>query len=160
MKNARKYLVAWLRDAHAMEGKALTLLETQISKLEDKNPEIAKRLRGRLEEVWDNRFQLDRCRRKLGEVTCALDDVTITINTNLRDFSYRPFGDELFKHVFAHNAIELTKAETYRSLTEAALAAGEPEIAKICDGILMQGSAMADWMWEQLPPATRERLLG
>ena len=148
MKDARKLLDAWLRDAHAMEGKALRLLEKQISSLEDKYPEIAKRLRNRLVEVWDHRLQLDRCRRKLGEVTSALDN-----------FSHCPFGEELLTHVFAHNAMERTKAETYHSLTEAAQAAGEPEIAEICDGVVVQGSAMADWMWEQLPPATRERLL-
>jgi ferritin-like metal-binding protein YciE len=160
MKDARKYLAAWLRDAHAMEGKALTILEVQIISFEEEYPEIAKQLRSRLEEVWDNRLQLARWRRKLGEVTSALDDVTIKINTNLRDFLDCPFGDDLLmKKVFAHNAVERTKAETYRSLTEAAQAAGEPEIAEICDGIVMQGSAMADWMWEQLPLATRERLL-
>ena len=159
MKDARKYLAAWLRDAHAMEGKALTLLETQVSRLEDKYPQVVKRLRSRLVEILDHRLQLDRCRRKLGESSPAVDNVAIKIETNLPDFPRWLSSDELSKHILAYNAVERAKAETYQSLSAAAQAAGEPEIARICDGFVIQGSAMVDWMWEQLDSATRERLL-
>jgi ferritin-like metal-binding protein YciE len=159
MKDALKFVDAWLRDAHAMEGKAITFLEAQISMLDGKYPEVVKRLRSRLIEIWDHRFELDRCRRKLGEFKPAVDMVAINVQTNLPDFSHWLSGDELLQHVLAHNTVEQIKAETYRSLSAAAQAAGAPEIARICDGILMKGSEMKDWMWEQLPHLTRERLL-
>ena len=159
MKDARKYLAAWLRNAHAMEGQALTLLETQVGRLEDKYPEIVKRLRSRLVEILDQRLQLDRCRRKVGEGTPAVDNVAIKIETNLPNFPGWLSSDELKKHCLAYNAVEQTKAETYHFLSAAAQAAGEPEIARICDGFVFQGSAMVDWMWDQLDSATRERLL-
>jgi len=155
MKDARKYLTAWLRDAHAMEGKALMLLETQVSRLEDKYPEVVERLRSRLVEILDHRLQLDRCRRKLGEGTPAVDNVAIAIETNLPNFPRWLSSDVLLKHFLAYNAVERTKAETYRSLSAAAQMAGEPEIARICDGFVIQGKAMVDWLWDQLESATR-----
>ena len=46
----RDSLAAWLRDAHAMEGQAIKLLETQIERLES-YPEALPRLRQHLDET-------------------------------------------------------------------------------------------------------------
>jgi ferritin-like metal-binding protein YciE len=159
MKDANKYLAAWLRNAHAMEVQALTLLETQVGRLEDKYPEVGKRMRSRLTEILDQRLQLDRCRRKLGEDIRAVNDIGIKIETNLPTFPGWLSSDELKKHCLAYSVVEQIKAETYHFLSAAAQAAGEPEIARICDGFVTQGSAMVAWMWDQLDTATRERLL-
>ena len=55
-------------------------------------------------------------------------------------------------------AFEHFEAASYCSLAAAAEDAGEPEIAKTCEGIVQQELAMADWVWRQLPPLTHKYL--
>jgi ferritin-like metal-binding protein YciE len=151
MTPERKYLAALLRNAHVMEGQALTLLQTQIRRLENYR-EVVTRLRSYLEEISDHRSQLERCRHQLGEDKSPLMSPAIKNRANLPTFADWLSGDELSKHVKASVGIEYAKTKSYRWLSEAAHVAGEPEIAKICDGIVIQGWARAEWMWEQLPP--------
>lgn len=158
MTPERRYLAALLRNARAMEGQAMTLAETQIHRLKN-YPEIVARLRRYLEELGDNQSQLQRCLHQLGEDRFPLWDSAIKTRKNLPDCAHFSSTDDLLKNVMGNNVTELAKGKSYRWLSEAAHVADEPEIAKICDGIRARGWAMAEWMWEQLPPATRERLL-
>ena len=50
MTTARENLSNWLRDAYAMEGQAIELLEAQINRLEG-YPEALPRLRSHLNET-------------------------------------------------------------------------------------------------------------
>jgi ferritin-like metal-binding protein YciE len=158
MTPERRYLAALLRNAHVMEGQAMTLVETQIHRLKN-YPEIVIRLRRYLEELGDNQSQLQRCLHQLGEDRFPLWDSAIKTRANLPDIAHLSSTDDLLKQVMGNNITELVKADAYRWLSEAAHVADEPEIAKICDRLGAQGWARAEWMWEQLPPATRERLL-
>lgn len=158
MTPERRYLAALLRNAHAMEGQAMTLAETQIHRLKN-YPEIVARLRRYLGELGDNQSQLQRCLHQLGMDRFPLWDSAIKTRKNLPDFGPLSSTDDLLQHVMGNNLIEFAKREPYRWLSEAAYVADEPEIAKICDGIGARGWAMAEWMWEQLSPASRERLL-
>lgn len=155
--NPRESLAAWLRDAHAMEGQAITLLETQIQRLEN-YPEAVPRLRQHLEETKDQRAKVEGCLSKLGEDTSTLKDATMKIGANIQGMLHGMSSDEVLKHALASNAFEHFEAASYRSLAAAAQDAGEPEIAKTCESIMQQELSMADWVWEQLPPMTRKYL--
>jgi ferritin-like metal-binding protein YciE len=157
MTTPRESLTAWLRDAHAMEGQAITLLETQIERLES-YPEALPRLRQHLEETKDQRAKVEQCLGKLGEDTSTLKDATMKIGANLQGMVHAMSSDEVLKHALASNAFEHFEASSYRSLATAAEDAGEPEIARTCEGIMQQELAMADWVWQQLPPMTHKYL--
>ena len=160
MTPERRYLAALLRNAHAMEGQAVTLVERQINSLKQYS-EIVTRLRSYLEELIDNQSQFQQCLNQLGEDRFPLWDSAIKTTKNFPDFArLSTTEDLLLKEVLANNVAELVRADSYRWLSEAAHVADEPEIARICDGIRARGWAMAEWMWEQLPAASRERLLG
>lgn len=155
--NPRESLASWLRDAHAMEGQAITLLETQIERLES-YPEALPRLRQHLEETKDQRAQVEGCLHKLGEDTSTLKDATMKVGANIQGMLHAMSSDEVLKHALASNAFEHFEAASYCSLAAAAQDAGEPEIAKTCESIMQQELAMADWVWEQLPPMTHKYL--
>lgn len=70
MASPRDSLAAWLRDAHAMEGQAETLLQTQIDRLKS-YPEALPRLRSHLEETKEQRAAIERCLAKLGKIRRA-----------------------------------------------------------------------------------------
>jgi ferritin-like metal-binding protein YciE len=154
---AKESLAAWLRDAHAMEGQAVSLLETQIQRL-DSYPEALPRLRDHLAETKDQRAKVEQCLQKLGEDTSTLKDATMKVGANLQGLAHMMSSDEVLKHALASNAFEHFEAASYCSLAAAAEDAGEPEIARTCEGIMQQELAMADWVWQQLPPLTHKYL--
>jgi len=63
-------------------------------------------------------------------------------------------GDEVFKHPAAMPSSS-SRPGCYRSLSVAAEAAGEPQMAQTRLGLMEQEQAMAEWVWEQLPTLTR-----
>jgi ferritin-like metal-binding protein YciE len=77
---------------------------------------------------------------------------------NVQGMLHAMASDEVLKHALASNAFEHFEASSYCSLAAAAEDAGEPEIAKTCEGIMQQELAMADWVWQQIPPMTHKYL--
>ena len=64
MATANEHLVAWLRDAHAMEEQAITMLTSQSSRLEN-YPELKTRIDRHLQETKDQAAMLERCLERL-----------------------------------------------------------------------------------------------
>jgi ferritin-like metal-binding protein YciE len=157
MTEARESLAAWLRDAHAMEGQAITLLETQIGRLES-YPEAVPRLKQHLQETRDQQAKVEGCLQALGEDTSTLKDAAMKVGANLQGMMTMMSSDEVLKHALASNAFEHFEAASYCSLAAAARDAGEPDIARTCEEIMKQELAMADWVWQQLPPMTHKYL--
>jgi ferritin-like metal-binding protein YciE len=157
MTTPRESLAAWLRDAHAMEGQAETLLKTQIDRLKN-YPEALPRLRAHLQETEDQRAALEQCLERLGESTSGLKDGTMKVAANLQGLMHAMSSDEVLKNALASAAFEQFEAASYRMLVTAANVAGEPEIARVCETIMEQEVAMADWVWSQLAPLTEKYL--
>ena len=65
MTDAREHLVHWLRDAYAMEGQAISLLETQASRLES-YPDARAKIEAHLRETHRQREAIEECLNKLG----------------------------------------------------------------------------------------------
>jgi len=152
---AKETLAAWLRDAHAMEGQAITLLETQIERL-DSYPEALPQLKRHLEETKTQRSDVEQCLADLGEDTSLLKDATMKLGANLQGMMHAASSDEVLKHAIGSNAFENFEAGCYRSLVAAAEQAGEPKIAATCKRIMDQEVDMAHWVWDQLPQLTQK----
>jgi ferritin-like metal-binding protein YciE len=153
MTTPRDNLAAWLRDAYAMEGQAIELLESQISRLEH-YPQAQPRLREHLEETKAQQAAIERCLEQLGEKPSSLKEVTMRVGANLQGMMHALSGDEVLKHALASHAFEQFEAGCYHSLSAAAEVAGEPQIARTCDRLMEQEQAMAAWVWEQIPALT------
>lgn len=157
MATPRDSLAAWLRDAHAMEGQAETLLQTQIDRLKN-YPEALPRLRSHLEETKQQRAAIESCLSQLGEDTSSLKDGTMKVAANLQGLMHAMASDEVLKNALASAAFEQFEAASYRMLVAAAEVAGEKEIAQTCRTIMEQEVSMADWVWGQLEPLTKKYL--
>lgn len=155
MHNPKENLVAWLRDAHAMEGQAETLLKTQIDRLEN-YPEAMPRLQSHLAETQQQRRSVEQCLKDLGEDTSTLKDSAMKLAANMQGMMHAMSSDEVLKNVLASAAFEQFEAATYRMLATAAQIAGEPKIAQTCETIMEQEVSMADWVWCQLSPITEK----
>jgi ferritin-like metal-binding protein YciE len=154
MSTPHDNLAAWLRDAYAMEGQAIELLESQIQRLEN-YPQALPRLREHLEETKAQQAAIEQCLEQLGESPSSFKEMTMKLGANVQGMLHGLAGDEVLKHALGSHAFEQFEAGCYRSLNVAAEAAGEPQIAQTCSRLMEQEQAMAAWLWEQIPTLTR-----
>jgi ferritin-like metal-binding protein YciE len=157
MTTARENLSNWLRDAHAMEGQAIELLEAQIDRLES-YPEALPRLRSHLDETRQQQNQIEQCLHQLGTDTSTLKDSAMKLTASMQGMLHAMAGDEVLKHALGSHAFEQFEAGCYESLMVAAERAGEPEIARTCQRIMEQELDMAAWVWENIPGLTQKYL--
>jgi ferritin-like metal-binding protein YciE len=157
MTTARENLTSWLRDAYAMEGQAIELLEAQINRLES-YPEALPRLREHLNETREQQMQVEQCLHRLGTDPSTLKDTAMKFAANVQGMMHAMAGDEVLKHGLGSYAFENFEAGCYESLMVAAETAGEPDIARTCQRIMEQELDMAAWVWDQLPHLTQKYL--
>ncbi|MEX1080545.1 MAG: DUF892 family protein, partial [Halofilum sp. (in: g-proteobacteria)] len=75
MAGAQERLTEWLRDAHAMEQQAETMLSKQSSRFEE-YPELKTRIDQHIEETRSQAERLQGCLERRGESTSALKDLS------------------------------------------------------------------------------------
>jgi ferritin-like metal-binding protein YciE len=66
-------LIQWLRDAHAMEEQAETMLKAQASRLEN-YPELRQRIEQHVSETQSQARRLEECIGRLGSDTSSMKD--------------------------------------------------------------------------------------
>lgn len=157
MTTPREHLIDWLRDAHALEEQAKTLLTAQIERLTN-YPEALPRLRQHLDETERQRELIEQCLASLGESASPLKDMTTKFMASMQGFMHMMTTDEVLKHALASHAFERFEAACYHSLATAADAANEHRIAGVARDILAQEEAMAKWVWDNIPHLTRKFL--
>ncbi|MGL4965745.1 MAG: ferritin-like domain-containing protein [Inquilinus sp.] len=157
MTDAREHLVHWLRDAYAMEGQAISLLETQVSRLET-YPDARAKIQAHLQETHRQRDAVEACLNQLGSDPSTLKDLTQKTIANVQGMFHAMSEDEVLKHALGGYSFEHFEAASYRMLAAAAREAGEPGIAETCERIQREEEDMGDWIWEQMPMLTQEYL--
>ncbi|WFE76546.1 ferritin-like domain-containing protein [Roseinatronobacter sp. S2] len=153
MSDARKYVDQWLRDAHAMEKQAESILEGQVSRIKN-YPELAERMQAHLEETISQRKRLEACIERRGISTSGVKDVSAKFTAMMQNLGGVFAGDEVVKGVLASYAFEAMEIASYRILAEAAMAEGDFETAQLCKEICQEEEAMADWLKEHMPRIT------
>ena len=154
---AREHLVEWLRDAHAMEMQAETMLKGQAGRLEH-YPEVRARVERHITETQQQAREVEQCLRRLGEDTSALKDTGGKAMALMQAMGGMVMGDEVVKGALASYAFEHMEIASYTILVVAAQAAGEVEIAQACEKILREERAMADWLAEHTPSLVQQFL--
>lgn len=157
MAETRKWLVQWLRDAHAMEEQAETMLSEQLSRLEN-YPELSERIRLHLEETKSQAARLRNCLDLLGESSSTMKDTGGKLMAMAQSISGVFAGDEVMKGSLASYTFEHMEIASYTILIAAAEDAGEAEVARICEENLREEIAMAEWLKNNLPPTTQKFL--
>jgi ferritin-like metal-binding protein YciE len=154
---SREHLVAWLRDAHAMELQSIELLEKQAGRLEH-YPELLAKVRAHLAQSHSQAQRVERCLARLGAGPSGAKDLAGKMVGATQQLSGLFAGDEVVKSALADHTFEHYEMASYRVLIAAAEEAGEPEVARICEEILHEEEAMADWLAGHLPELTRRYL--
>jgi ferritin-like metal-binding protein YciE len=157
MAVSRENLIAWLRDAHAMENQAIEILEKQASRLEH-YPELRARVRTHLDESHRQAERVEQCLHQLGTDTSALKTAAGKLIGTAQQLSGLFASDEVVKSGIADYAFEHYEIASYKMLIAAAAEAGEPEVGRRLGESLREEEAMAAWLGQHLPEVTRQYL--
>ena len=157
--NTRDELIDWLRDAYGMErGLEITL------KKQAENPELHATLREQaqlhLEETKRHAEAVQSCLEALGTDTSAIKTGFAQVAEAAKGVTTAFAQDQRVKDLLAAYASEHFEIACYKALRAGALAAGEPAIAAVCDGIIPDEERMARWLDENLPTVVVSYLHG
>ncbi|PDT80027.1 DUF892 family protein [Sinorhizobium sp. BJ1] len=154
MHKASDHLQAWLRDAHAMEEQAITMLTSQSRRLEN-YPELKARIDRHLQETRDQAAMLERCLERLHGGSSAIKDISGKIVAIGQGLSGLFVSDEVVKGSLASYTFEHMEIASYKILIAAADYAGDQETKRICETILQQEVEMAEWLGQHAAEITR-----
>lgn len=150
-------LLKWLRDAHAMEREADTMLRNMGSRLEH-YPQLRARIEQHVDETRGQLATLERCIDRLGGSTSTAKDAIGSMMATVHAMGNAMMEDEVAKGAGLSYAFEHLEIATYRALVLAAREAGQEEIAEACETIMAEEVAMADWLFANQPDVIREFL--
>jgi len=146
---AKAHYMDWLRDAHAMEEQAETMLTAMERRLEH-HPELRTRI---AQHIQETRHQAERLRYRiqdLGGDTSFLKDLGGKFMATMQGFSGAMASDEVVKGAMFSYAFEHMEIAAYRNLISAATILGDTRTLQVCEEILGEEIAMARWLEEHM----------
>lgn len=157
MTAADKNLNDWLRDAHAMEEQALTMLKGQEGRL-DNYPELRERISQHIRETEEQAERIRGCLERRNTDTSTLKDMGGKLTALGQSLSGVFVSDEVMKGSLASYTFEHMEIASYKMLAEAAKFVGDAETQRVCEQNLAEEEAMADWLSEHAGEVTRSFL--
>lgn len=157
MHTANEILNDWLRDAHAMEEQALTMLKGQQSRLEN-YPELRERITQHIQETERQAEAIRRCLERRGTDTSTVKDAGAKLTALGQSLSGLFVGDEVVKGSLASYTFEHMEIASYKMLIEAATLLNDKQTREVCENILEEEEAMARWLADHAGQVTRTYL--
>src|SRR5215475_10487235 len=158
MTNQTHTLIAWLRDAHAMERATVDTLDRLAERLRRRYPELAARFRQHWQESLGQVERIETCLKELRSDTSTFKDLRSRFIGIAQAYAVEVLPDELVRDCLAVYASRHFEIATYVSLGAAARQFKQPTIAQMCEENLLEERAMASWLEEEIPEATLEFL--
>lgn len=146
--------VTGLKNAHAMEKQALSIMKPQIKRIEH-YPEMADRLQAHVEETEQQIERLDTILNDMLEKHSGIKDMMLSMGGSMAALSHAAAGDEILKDTFANYAFEHYEIAAYISLTGLCDAAGAQNAVSLLEQNLNEERAMASWIEEHIVPTTQ-----
>lgn len=157
MATAEDRLMEWLRDAHAAEEQAKTMLSGMASRIQN-YPELKARIQQHERETERQAELVRGCIERRGGSTSTIKDTSAKLVALGQAMSGMFVGDEVIKGSIASYAFEAMEISSYTILIATAEQVGDAETARICQQILREEEAMAEWLKQNLPTLTQQYL--
>ena len=157
-KMAHKELViAWLNDAHAMEIGIAQVLERHVEEAKD-HPHMQAGLQRHLEQTRRHAELVKECVERMGGETSGIKSGMASVMGTVQGMTTKLAKDDVIKNTLHDYGTEHFEIACYTSLIAAAENLGDQESARVCREILRDDQAMADFLFQQIPPTTIEML--
>ena len=157
MATAEERLMEWLRDAHAAEEQAKTMLSGTASRLEN-YPELRSRIEQHIRETERQADLVRGCIERRGGSTSTIKDYGAKMIALGQAMSGLFVGDEVMKASIASTAFEAMEIASYKILVETADHVGDQETKRVCEQILREEQAMFDWLNQNVGMLTHRYL--
>jgi ferritin-like metal-binding protein YciE len=157
MASAEERLMEWLRDAHAAQEQAETMLSGMARRIEN-YPDLKVRIEQHIGETQRQAELVRGCIERRGESTSTIKDAGGKMVGLGQAMSGMFVSDEVMKGSIACSAFEAMEIASYRILIDTARQVGDEETARTCEQILQEEEAMARWLEQNLPMLTRQYL--
>lgn len=157
MTKSKQTLVAWLRDAHAMERASVDALDRLADRL-SRFPDLAAGFRENWRVSMSQVEAIERCLKALGSDTSTFKDLASRFMGIAQSYAVAVAPDEVVKDCLAAYAYRNFEIAVYLSIGAAALTLEEPDVARMCETHLQQERAMVAWLERQIPEVTVEFL--
>ncbi|MDX3928249.1 MAG: ferritin-like domain-containing protein [Shinella sp.] len=149
----RDVFVTGLKNAHAMENQALSIMKPQLSRIEN-YPEVAAKLEQHIRETEGQISRLKEILGGLNEEHSSIKDVALSLGGSMAAMGHSLSGDEVLKNSFANFAFENYEIAAYKSLLTVADAGGFGAATSALQANLAEEKAMAAWLDENLATVT------
>jgi len=148
----------WLRDAHAMEKQAESMLKSMSGRI-DNYPDLRARIEQHLAETEQQIKLLDEVIDRNGINRSMMKDATSKMAAMGQAASGMFASDEVVKGAISSYVFEQFEIACYTSLISAAEKVGDTAGVEVFKQILAQEQAMADWAINHIPDVTEQFLL-
>lgn len=150
-------LIEWLRDAHAMEAQAETMLNKQASRIEN-YPDLKARIEQHIVETQNQAKLIEGCLRRYDKSYSGFKDMGGKMMAMGQAMGGMMVNDEIVKGTQMGYVFENLEIASYTILIAAAQAVGDTETQEVCERILEEEVAMAEWLRQHLPQLTQAYL--
>jgi ferritin-like metal-binding protein YciE len=150
-------VIAWLNDAHAMELGIAQVLERHAEEAKD-HPQMQAGLQRHLEQTRRHAELVKSCVERMGGETSGIKSGMASVMGAVQGMTTKLAKDELIKNTLHDYGTEHFEIACYTSLIAAAENLGDQETVRVCQEILRDDQAMADFLFQQIPPVTIEML--
>jgi len=148
----------WLRDAHAMEKQAESMLSKMADRLEH-YPDLKSRIVQHIEETRQQQVLLDQVIERNGVSNSVVKDAMSKMAALGQAVGGMMTPDEVVKGAISGYVFEHFEIACYTSLIAAAKLAGDEEGARVFAQILEQEKAMAEWCITHIPDVTEQFMI-
>jgi ferritin-like metal-binding protein YciE len=153
----KELVIAWLNDAHAMELGIAQVLERHAEEAKD-HPHVHAALQRHLEQTRRHAELVKGCVERMGGETSGVKSGMASVMGAVQGMTTKLAKDELIKNTLHDYGTEHFEIACYTSLIAAAENLGDQETARVCREILRDEQAMAEFLFQQIPPTTTEML--
>ncbi|EKQ2094788.1 ferritin-like domain-containing protein [Salmonella enterica] len=140
----------WLRDAHAMEKQAESMLESMASRIEN-YPDIKARIEQHISETKHQITMLEEVLDRNGISRSVLKDSMSKMAAMGQSIGGMFPSDEIVKGSISGYVFEQFEIACYTSLLAAAKKAGDTASIPTIEAILKEEMQMADWLIKHIP---------
>lgn len=148
----------WLRDAHAMEKQAETMLDKMSQRLEH-YPDLKARIVQHLEETKQQQALLEQILDNHNISHSSMKDVMGKMSAVGQAMGGMFTSDEVVKGAISSYVFEQFEIANYTALIATAKLVGDNEGMRILEQIRDQEIAMAEWAYTHLPNVTEQFLM-
>jgi ferritin-like metal-binding protein YciE len=150
---AREIFMVGLRNAHAMENQALSIMRPQLERIEN-YPDVARRLQQHIEETEGQQVRLENLLQSFGESSSTLKDAALSVVGSLAALGHTVADDEIIKNSLANFAFENFEIAAYKSLLVMCQLGGFGQAEAVLRQNLDEEVAMASWLDGNLSAVT------